>query len=104
MEVNRPNQTGEWAMSFLDKAKELAERAKPLAEKAKPYAEKAQPYAEKAATLAAKGVDNAKSSVDKATKGKYHDQIETVSTKLGEALNRVGRTDPNQGPDTPKQP
>jgi hypothetical protein len=40
--------------------------------------------------------------VDKATKGKYHDQIENVSTKLGDALNRVSHPDQGQGPGTPK--
>lgn len=91
-------------MSFLDKAKQvaedlvekagpLAEKAKPLAEKAKPLAEKAAPYAEKAADLAVKGVSSAASTMDKATGGKYHDRIETVSGKVAEALNRDGRKD-----------
>lgn len=97
-------------MSFLDKAKQvaedlvekagpLAERAKPLAEKAKPFAEKAAPYAEKAAGLAAKGVSTAASTVDKATGGKYHDKIENVSGKVAEALNRDGHAGPKkEGP------
>lgn len=90
-------------MSFLDKAKQVAEdlvekagpvtkslgdKAKPLAEKAKPLAEKAAPYAEKAADLAAKGVSTAASTVDKATGGKYHDRIENVSGKVTGALSR----------------
>jgi antitoxin protein of toxin-antitoxin system len=87
-------------MGFLDKAKDLAskvaddlaEKAGPLGEKAKPLADKAAPYADKAATLAAKGVSSAASTVDKATGGKYHDRIETVSGKLGEALHRDGHT------------
>jgi hypothetical protein len=85
-------------MGFLDKAKNLASKvaddlagkAGPLSEKAKPLADKAAPYAEKAATMAAKGVSTAASRMDKATGGKYHDQIETVSGKLGDALNRDG--------------
>jgi len=96
-------------MTFMDKAKdlaskvtdkanqvaeELAEKAGPLAEKAKPLAEKAAPLAEKAGNLAAKGVSAAASSVDKATGGKYHDKIETVSGKLGEALTRESPTNP----------
>lgn len=81
------------AGDLAEKAGPLAEKAKPLADKAKPLADKAAPYAEKAATLAAKGVSNAASTVDKATGGKYHDRIETVSTKLGDALNRNGTTD-----------
>lgn len=96
-------------MSFLDKAKQMAgelaekaeplvEKAKPLAEKAKPLAEKAAPYAEKAAGLAAKGVSSAASTVDKATGGKYHEKIETVSGKVAEALNRDGKDDPNGTP------
>ena len=48
--------------------------------------------------MAAKGVSNAASSVDKATGGKYHDRIENVSGKLGEALNRDGRPERNEGP------
>lgn len=98
-------------MSFLDKAKDMASKvaddlagkAGPLSEKAKPLAEKAAPYAEKAATLAAKGVSSAASTVDKATGGKYHDQIESVSGRLGDALNRDGRaTKPESGsPSTP---
>ena len=91
-------------MSFLDKAKQvaedlvekagpLAEKAKPLAEKAKPLAEKAAPYAEKAADLAAKGMSSAASTMDKATGGKYHDRIETVTGKVAEVLNRDGRKD-----------
>lgn len=99
-------------MSLFDKAKDLASKvaddlagkAGPLGEKAKPLAEKAAPYAEKAASLAAKGVSSAASSVDKATGGKYHDRIETVSGKLGEALNRDNRstkpdTEPKDNPE-----
>jgi hypothetical protein len=93
-------------MTFLDKAKdlaakvseELAEKAGPLAEKAKPLADKAAPYAEKAATLAAKGVSTAASTMDKRTDGKYHDQIENISGKLGKALNRDGRPEQNEEP------
>ena len=91
----RANQVAE---ELVDKAGPLAEKAKPLAEKAKPLAEKAAPYAEKAATLAAKGVSTAASTVDKATGGKYHERIENVSGKLGEALNRDGRPGQNSGP------
>jgi hypothetical protein len=101
-------------MTFMDKAKDLAskvtdkanqvaedlaEKAGPLAEKAKPLAEKAAPLAEKAGNLAAKGVSAAASSMDKATGGKYHDRIETVTGKLGEALNREGRTNPTEDQD-----
>jgi hypothetical protein len=98
-------------MGFLDKAKDLAskmtEKAGPLAEKAKPYAEKAAPYADKAATLAAKGVSEAASRMDKATGGKYHSKIETVSGKLGDALNRDGTTERTAEPgksEPPKPP
>jgi phage-related tail protein len=120
METSRPNPTRKLSsdMSFLDKAKDMAskvaddlagkagplgEKAKPLAEKAKPLAEKAAPYAEKAATLAAKGVSSAASTVDKATGGKYHDRIESVSGKLGDALNRDGRST-KQEPGAPSAP
>jgi hypothetical protein len=106
------------AMTFMDKAKDLAskvtgranqvandlaEKAGPIAEKAKPLAEKAAPLAGKAGNLAAKGVTAAASSVDKATGGKYHDRIETVTGKLGEVLNRDGHTNP-PGTEKPEQP
>jgi hypothetical protein len=94
------------AMTFIDKAKDLASKAGDkasqvageLAEKAAPLAEKAAPLAEKAGSLAAKGVSAAASGVDKATGGKYHDRIETVTGKLGEALNRDGHTGPTEEP------
>ncbi|HEY0808421.1 MAG TPA: antitoxin [Pseudonocardiaceae bacterium] len=109
-------QQGRLNMTFMDKAKdlaskvtdkanqvagELADKAGPIAEKAKPLAEKAAPLAEKAGNLAAKGVSAAASSMDKATGGKYHDRIETVTDKLGEALNRDGRTGPTEEPNRP---
>ncbi|MGW1682227.1 antitoxin [Saccharopolyspora sp. NPDC002376] len=65
-------------MGFLDKAKELANQAKG----------KAEELAEKAGPSAAKGLDAAKSSLDKATGGKYHDKIETVSNKVEGMLKR----------------
>lgn len=65
-------------MSFLDKAKELAGQAKG----------KAEEFAEKAGPSAAKGLDAAKSSLDKATGGKYHDRIESVSGKVEGVLKR----------------
>lgn len=65
-------------MSFLDKAKELAGQAKG----------KAEELAEKAGPSAAKGLDAAKSSLDKATGGKYHDKIESVSGKVEGVLKR----------------
>ncbi|MCP3800275.1 hypothetical protein NLX83_13505 [Allokutzneria sp. A3M-2-11 16] len=75
-------------MGFLDKAKELANQAKdkvgPLAEQAK---EKAGPLAEKAGGAAARGVDLAASKLDRATRGKYHDKIENVSTRLENVLD-----------------
>jgi hypothetical protein len=92
------------AGELADKAGPLADKAKPLAEKAKPLlAEKAGPLAEKAGNLAAKGVSAAASSVDKATGGKYHDRIETVTGKLGDVLNRDGGTAPTEEP-RPDQP
>lgn len=78
------------AEDLVEKAGPLAEKAKPLADKAKPLAEKAAPYAEKAADLAAKGLSSAASTVDKATGGKYHERIESVSGKVTEVLTRDG--------------
>ncbi|MBE9373934.1 antitoxin [Saccharopolyspora sp. HNM0983] len=65
-------------MSFLDKAKDLANQAKG----------KAEELADKHGPTAAKGVDAAKSQLDKATGGKYHDKIEGVNSKVQDALNR----------------
>ncbi|MBB5153676.1 antitoxin [Saccharopolyspora phatthalungensis] len=97
-------------MSFLDRAKELANQAKG----------KAEELAEKAGPSAAKGLDAAKSSLDKATGGKYHDKIETVSHKVEGMIKRDhhdgqppkgpedkgpedkgGPTEPGTGPKTP---
>ncbi|MEU6267394.1 antitoxin [Saccharopolyspora shandongensis] len=74
-------------MSFLDKAKELANQAKG----------KAEELAEKAGPSAAKGLDAAKSSLDKATGGKYHDKIESVSHKVEGMIKRDDQ--PPKGPD-----
>jgi hypothetical protein len=71
-------------MSFLDKAKELAEQAK---EKAGGAIDKAGDAVEKAGDLAAKGVDAAASGVDKATGGKYTEKIGAVSGKLEGVLD-----------------
>ena len=93
-----PTNGKESDVSFLDKAKQVAEElvekprgpdgarrpSRAVAEKAKPLAEKAAPYAEKAADLAVKGVSSAASTMDKATGGKYHDRIENVSGKVTE--------------------
>ncbi|SDX53704.1 MT0933-like antitoxin protein [Saccharopolyspora shandongensis] len=78
-------------MSFLDKAKELANQAKG----------KAGELAEKAGPSAAKGLDAAKSSLDKATGGKYHDKIESVSHKVEGMIKRDDHPDgePPKGPD-----
>ncbi|RRO15453.1 antitoxin [Saccharopolyspora rhizosphaerae] len=73
-------------MSFLDKAKHVADQAKV----------KAEELAEKAGPSAAKGLDAAKSSLDKATGGKYHDKIESVSGKVEGVLKR-GSAGPAEG-------
>lgn len=59
-------------MSFIDKAKE-----------------KAGELAHKAGPGAAKGIDSAKEQLDKATGGKYHDRIETVTGKVQDALKKA---------------
>ncbi|MEU6130881.1 antitoxin [Saccharopolyspora sp. NPDC047091] len=69
-------------MSFLDKAKDLANQAK----------DKAGELAEKAGPNATKGLDAAKTKLDKATGGKYHDQIENVSSKVEGVLNKQQST------------
>jgi hypothetical protein len=76
-------------MGFLDKAKELADQAKG----------KAGELAEKAGPGASKGLDAAKERIDKATGGKYHDQIESVSNKVGGVLHKEqdGQTPKDQG-------
>lgn len=92
-------------MSFLDKAKGLADQAKG----------KAGELAEKAGPGASKGIDAAKERVDKATGGKYHDQIESVSNKVEGVINKgqngqspkgdegpgSGNADPTGKPDDP---
>lgn len=69
-------------MGFMDKAVvqlvDLAEQAM----------DKASPLLARAVEIAAKGLDAAASSVDRATDGRYHEQIETVSNRLEAALNR----------------
>ena len=82
---------------ITEKASELAgqamEAAGPALERAKAVAEdlavKAGPYVEKAAVLAAQGVGVAAEQLDKATSGKYSDRISSVSTKIGQALDRA---------------
>jgi hypothetical protein len=70
----RPTVRDSWrqAMSFIDKAKE-----------------KAGELAHKAGPGAAKGIDSAKEQLDKATGGKYHDRIETVTGKVQDALKKA---------------
>lgn len=58
-------------MGFLDKAKG-----------------KVGELAEKAGPGASKGIDAAKQRVDKATGGKYHDQIESVTNKVEGVINK----------------
>ncbi|MGP4021209.1 antitoxin [Saccharopolyspora sp. 5N708] len=80
-------------MSFLEKAKELANQAKG----------KAEHLAERAGPSAVKGLDAAKSSLDKATGGKYHDKIENVSHKVEGIIKREHHPDgqPPKGPEAP---
>ncbi|GAA2828999.1 Rv0909 family putative TA system antitoxin [Crossiella cryophila] len=80
-------------MSFLDKAKELAEQAK---EKAAEFAQ--SPAGDKARELAAKGVDAAASGIDKVTGGKYTDKIETVSNKVEGFLDKDGKPEGDAKP------
>ncbi|GAA0512304.1 hypothetical protein GCM10011581_02610 [Saccharopolyspora subtropica] len=75
-------------MGFLDKAKELAQQARG----------KAEELAEKAGPSAVKGIDAAKDRLDKATGGKYHDKIETVSHKVEGLIKKDG---PAEGPKNP---
>ena len=78
-------------MSFLDKAKKLAEQA---AEKAGPLIDKAAPHAQNA-------VDKAGQQIDRRTGGKYRDKIEAVEAKVGELAEKrmAGRGgDPAAGP------
>lgn len=84
-------------MDFADKAKETAKEAKDkAAEVASELLEKAGPLVEKAGELAAKGVDATATGLDKVTGGRFHDQIENVSSKVEGALdrNRQEKEDP----------
>ena len=65
-------------MSFLDKAKKLAEQA---AEKAGPLIDKAAPHAQNM-------VDKAGQQIDRRTGGKYRDKIDAVEAKVGELAER----------------
>ena len=81
---------------FSDRATELAgqaaQAAGPALERAKvvaaDLAEKAGPYAARAADATAQGVSSAGAQLDKATSGKYTSQILSVTSKIGNALNR----------------
>ena len=78
-------------MSFLDKAKKLAEQA---AEKAGPLIDKATPHAQNV-------VDKAGQQIDRRTGGKYRDKIEAVEAKVGELAEKrmaVQRGAPAAGP------
>jgi hypothetical protein len=69
-------------MSFIDKLKGLFGQAKHRA------ADVATDLADKAAPVAAKGIDAAAAGVDKVTGGRFHEQIEGVTTKVEDALDR----------------
>jgi hypothetical protein len=91
-------------MGLTEKAKEFAdialEKAGVYSEKAAAKAaelsdvarEKAPGYLDRAAELAGKAVDSAAAGVDKATGGRFHEQIEGASTKVGESLDRARHT------------
>lgn len=77
-------------MSFMDKAKDLAQQARGKAEEA----------AEKAGPNATKGLHTAKEQLNKATGGKYQDKIETASGHVEGFLNRNQQSaDPGQQSD-----
>lgn len=75
-------------MSFMDKAKGMADQAK----------EKAGEMAHRAGPSATKGLDSAKGQLDKATGGKYHDRIENVSGKVQDALKKAEGWNEKSGP------
>ncbi|MEN3270760.1 Rv0909 family putative TA system antitoxin [Pseudonocardia sp.] len=91
-------------MGLTEKAKELAdvalEKAGVYSEKAAAKAaelsdvarDKAPGYLDRAAELAGRAVDSAAAGVDKATGGRFHEQIEGASTKVGESLDRARHT------------
>lgn len=92
----------ELADKATEKAGELAGKAGELAGKATEKAgelsgtarEKAPGYLDRAAELAGKAVETAASGVDKATGGRFHDQLDTATTKVGETLGKA-RTGPD---------
>lgn len=76
-------------MGVLEKVKQLFGQAKDkTADVASDVAEKAGDAASKAGEVAAKGVDKAAEGVDKATGGRFHDQIENVSSKVEGVLDK----------------
>jgi hypothetical protein len=85
------------------KASELAERAGEKATELSGVArEKAPGYLDRATELAGKAVDATAAGVDKATKGRFHEQIDTAHGKVDETLDRA-RAATNKG-DEPSAP
>lgn len=88
-------------MSFTEKASERARRlAEAAMAKAEQYGvrERVVEYGGKAAEIAGRGVDAATAGIDKATGGRFHDQIDTVHTKVGETLHRARGAGGDAGP------
>ena len=74
-------------MSFLDKAKDLADKAESLA----------KDHPDQAET----GIDKAGDLLDKATGGRFSEQLDSVQDKARDALGKSGEPD---GPAAPTDP
>ncbi|OLT14407.1 hypothetical protein BJF78_19300 [Pseudonocardia sp. CNS-139] len=77
-------------MGLTEKAKELADvtlrRAGELSETAR---EKAPDFLDRAADVTVKAVDSAAAGIDRVTGGRFHDQLESATSKVGESLDRA---------------
>ncbi|HEY5335951.1 MAG TPA: antitoxin [Mycobacteriales bacterium] len=73
-------------MSFLDRAKEAATKA---AAQAQQTAEKAQGYAADHKEQMSSAIDKGGDLVNKGTKGRFAKQINTVTEKAGEAVDKI---------------
>ncbi|MEJ3659097.1 hypothetical protein WEH80_39690 [Actinomycetes bacterium KLBMP 9759] len=94
----------EFTDTALGKAGEFAEKAgEKAAELFETAREHAPEYLDKAAELASQAVEAAAAGIDKVTGGRYHEQIESISTKVGETLEKARPAEPTVA-DVPPPP
>lgn len=77
-------------MGVTEKAKKLADTAlAKVGEYAEVARQKAPFVIDRAAEAAGKAVDAASAGLDRATRGRYRDRIESIHSKVDEALERT---------------